>query len=62
MKPAQRKLLSNPGFILGFASVLDSISIGFMTGVKSPETQAHTERFGIFAGLRAPAFFYPESL
>ena len=57
MKPAQLKLLSNLCFILGFASILGSIAIWFLTGGQVAETPAHAERFGIFVGLWAPTFF-----
>lgn len=57
MKSAQLKLLSNLCFILGFASILGSIAIWFLTGGQAIDTQAHAERFGIFVGLWAPTFF-----
>ena len=57
MKPAQLKLLSNLCFILGFASILGSIAVWFLTGGQAADTQAHAERFGIFIGLWAPTFF-----
>lgn len=57
MKSTQLKQLSNLCFFLGFASILASIAIWFLTGGTSPETQAHAERFGIFVGLWAPTFF-----
>ena len=57
MKSAQLKQLSNVCFILGFASILGSIAIWFLTGGTAAETQAHAERFGIFVGLWAPTFF-----
>ena len=57
MKPIQLKQLSNLCFILGFASILGSIAIWFLTGGTAPDTQAHAERFGIFVGLWAPTFF-----
>ena len=57
MKPAQLKLLSNLCFVLGFASILGSIAIWFLTGGQATDTQAHAERFGIFVGLWAPTFF-----
>lgn len=57
MKPTQIKLLSNLCFLLGFASILGSIAVWFLTGGQVPETQAHAERFGIFVGLWAPTFF-----
>ena len=57
MKSTQLKLLSNLCLILGFASIIGSIAIWFLTGGQAPETQAHAERFGIFVGLWAPTFF-----
>ena len=57
MKPSQLKQLSNLCFILGFASIIGSIAIWYMTGGATPESQAHAERFGIFVGLWAPTFF-----
>ena len=57
MKPSQLKQLSSLCFLLGFASILGSIGIWFLTGGTSPDTQAHAERFGIFVGLWAPTFF-----
>ena len=57
MKPTQLKQLSNLCFVLGFASILGSIAIWFLTGGQVAETQAHAERFGIFVGLWAPTFF-----
>ena len=57
MKPAQLKLLSHSCFVLGFASILGSIAIWYLTGGSEPESQAHAERFGIFVGLWAPTFF-----
>ena len=57
MKPAQLKLLSNLCFILGFASILGSIAVWFLTGGQAADTRAHAERFGIFVGLWAPTFF-----
>ena len=57
MKPTQLKLLSNACFVLGFASIIGSIAIWYMTGGTNPEAQAHGERFGIFVGLWAPTFF-----
>ncbi|MEI6535993.1 MAG: hypothetical protein WCN98_11670 [Verrucomicrobiaceae bacterium] len=57
MKPSQLKQLSNLCFILGFASIIGSIAIWYMTGGTTPESQAHAERFGIFVGLWAPTFF-----
>ena len=57
MKSAQLKLLSNLCLILGFASIIGSIAIWFMTGGTEANSQAHAERFGIFVGLWAPTFF-----
>lgn len=57
MKPAQFKLLSKLCFFLGFASIVGSIAIWFLTGGQAVDTQAHGERFGIFVGLWAPTFF-----
>ena len=57
MKPAQLKQLSNLCFVLGFASIIGSIAIWYMTGGANPEDRAHDERFGIFVGLSAPTFF-----
>ncbi len=57
MKPAQYTMLSNLCFVLGFASIIGSIAIWFLTGGTAPESQAHAERFGIFVGLWAPTFF-----
>ena len=57
MKPTQLRLLSKLCFILGFASIIGSIAIWFLTGGQAAETQAHAERFGIFVGLWAPTFF-----
>ncbi len=50
------KQLSTICFILGFASILGSIAIWFLTGGTTPEATAHGERFGIFVGLWAPTF------
>lgn len=57
MKSTQYKQLSGLCFFLGFASIIGSIAIWFLTGGTTPETQAHAERFGIFVGLWAPTFF-----
>jgi hypothetical protein len=57
MKPTQLKQLSNLCFILGFASIIGSIAIWFLTGGPVAETQAHAERFGIVVGLWALTFF-----
>lgn len=50
------KQLSNLCFVLGFASILGSIAIWFLTGGETAESMAHAERFGIFVGLWAPTF------
>jgi hypothetical protein len=57
MKPSQYKQVSTLCFVLGFASILGSIAIWFLTGGTTPDAQAHAERFGIFVGLWAPTFF-----
>jgi hypothetical protein len=57
MKSTQLQPLSNLSFILGFASIIGSMAIGFLTRGQVAETPAHAERFGIFVGLRAPTFF-----
>ena len=57
MKPITLKRLSNICFFLGFASIIGSIAIWYMTGGTAPEAKAHGERFGIFVGLWAPTFF-----
>lgn len=56
MKPEHHKLLSKICFVLGFASIVGSIAIWFLTGGTTPESLAHAERFGIFVGLWAPTF------
>jgi hypothetical protein len=56
MNSTQLKKLSNVCFFLGFASILGSIAIWFLTGGATVESQAHAERFGIFVGLWAPTF------
>lgn len=56
MKAKQLKQLSNLCLILGFASILGSIAIWYLTGGTTPESVAHAERFGIFVGLWAPTF------
>ncbi len=56
MKTKQLKQLSNICFFLGFASILGSIAICFLTGGTTVENIAHAERFGIFVGLWAPTF------
>jgi hypothetical protein len=57
MKASQLKNLSNACFVLGFASIIGSIAIWYLTGGAEPEGKAHAERFGIFVGLWAPTFF-----
>jgi hypothetical protein len=57
MNSKQLKMLSNACFILGFASILGSITIWYLTRGNSLDAQAHAERFGIFVGLWAPTFF-----
>jgi hypothetical protein len=49
--------LSKLCFVLGFASILGSIAIWFLTGGEAAESKAHAERFGIFVGVWAPTFF-----
>lgn len=56
MKAKQLKQLSNVCLVLGFASIIGSIAIWFLTGGTDPQSQAHAERFGIFVGLWAPTF------
>jgi hypothetical protein len=50
------KVLSTLCLVLGFISIAASIGIWYLTGGKTPELQAHAERFGIFVGLWAPTF------
>lgn len=57
MNSNQLKVLSLACFFLGFASIVGSIAIWYLTRGPSLETQAHAERFGIFVGLWAPTFF-----
>ncbi len=57
MKSTQLKQLSKLCFVLGFASIIGSIAIWYMSGGTGAENQAHSERFGIFIGLWAPTFF-----
>lgn len=57
MKPSQLKQLSNLCLVLGFASIVGSIAIWYLTGGSTEESKAHAERFGIFVGLWAPTFF-----
>jgi len=56
MDKNQFKFLSFVCLVLGFVSIAASIAIWYFTGGKTPELQAHGERFGIFVGLRAPTF------
>jgi hypothetical protein len=56
MNANQLKNLSLVCFVLGFASIIASIAIWYFTGGKTPDLQAHGERFGIFVGLWAPTF------
>ena len=56
MNANQFKQLSLVCLVLGFASIVGSIVIWYLTGGKSMEAQAHGERFGIFVGLWAPTF------
>jgi hypothetical protein len=57
MQPNQLRLLGSICFFFGFASIVGSIAIWFMTGGTTEPSQAHAERFGIFVGLWAPTFF-----
>jgi hypothetical protein len=57
MNASQLKSLSTLCFFLGFASIMGSIAIWFLTGGDGAESKAHSERFGIFVGLWAPTFF-----
>lgn len=52
----QLKTISFVCLVLGFLSIAGSIAIWYLTGGKSPDLQAHGERFGIFVGLWAPTF------
>jgi hypothetical protein len=56
MNSNQLKTLSLICLVLGFASIAASIAIWYFTGGKTPDLQAHGERFGIFVGLWAPTF------
>ena len=56
MNSTQLKLTSTICLALGFLSIAGSIAIWYLTGGKSPDLQAHGERFGIFVGLWAPTF------
>ena len=55
MENNQLKFLSFVCLVLGFVSIVASIAIWYLTGGKTPEMQAHSERFGIL-GLWAPTF------
>ncbi len=57
MQSSQYKSLSKVCFFFGFASIVGSIAIWYLTGGRTGEAQAHGERFGIFVGLWAPTFF-----
>ena len=57
MNDKSLKLLSQVCFFAGFASIIASIAIWYLTGGTEAESQAHAERFGIFVGLWAPTFF-----
>jgi hypothetical protein len=57
MKNTSLKKLSCLCFILGFASIIASIAIWYLSGGSDLVDQAHAERFGIFVGLWAPTFF-----
>jgi len=56
MNSNQLKTLSLICLVLGFTSIVGSIAIWYFTGGKTPDLQAHGERFGIFVGLWAPTF------
>ncbi len=56
MNSNQLKTLSLVCLVFGFLSIAASIAIWYLTGGKTPELQAHAERFGIFVGLWAPTF------
>jgi hypothetical protein len=56
MDSNQFKFLSFVCLVFGFISIAASIAIWYFTGGKTPELQAHGERFGIFVGLWAPTF------
>jgi len=57
MNQTQLKLLAKSCYLLGFASIIGSIAIWYLTRSPTPEALAHAERFGIFVGLWAPTFF-----
>ncbi len=56
MNYTQLKTISLVSLVLGFASIIASIAIWYLTSGKTLELQAHSERFGIFVGLWAPTF------
>ena len=56
MNNKQLKNLSTLCLVLGFVSIAGSIAIWYMKGGKTPDLQAHGERFGIFVGLWAPTY------
>ena len=56
MNKNQFELMSFICLVLGFVSIAASIAIWYLTGGKTPELQAYSERFGIFVGLWAPTF------
>jgi len=56
MNSPQLKTVSLVCLVLGFLSIAASIAIWYLTGGKTPDLQAHGERFGIFVGLWAPTF------
>jgi hypothetical protein len=56
MNSTQLKTVSLVCLVLGFLSIAASIAIWYLTGGKTPDLQAHSERFGIFVGLWAPTF------
>ncbi len=57
MQKSHFNLASNLCFFLGFASIIGSIPIWYLSGGTEEEARAHAERFGIFVGLWAPTFF-----
>ena len=57
MESKNHVLLSKARFVLGFASIIGSIAIWFLTGGTELGEKEHAERFGIFVGLWAPTFF-----
>ena len=56
MNSTQLKTVSLVCLVLGFLSIAASIAIWYLTGGKTPDLQAHGERFGIFVGLWALTF------